>query len=202
MADIEAKLNMSLEDLAKKEKRKEMPDRHHGPDRQRGGGRAGGRAGFGRRGNQQQQQWGNGPYHQQQHQQWSRGPTMQGQQQHGADFQGLMHNPEAAAALQHVRQEQWGPQQQQHWGPSGGTAGFGNNGHRQRPSVFARLGGVQQHDGPRQKQQPQQQQQQQRPAAPPRKAPKVQCRVDESSADVVISHSGHDIIKVGPACCH
>eukprot|EP00775_Hariotina_reticulata_P002956 gene2956-3241_t len=54
-------------------------------------------------------------------------------------------------------------------------------------------GGAQQdQEGPRHQQQPQQQ----RPVAPPRKAPKVQCRVDESSADVVISHNGHDIIKV------
>jgi hypothetical protein len=195
MADnIEAKLNMSLDDLVKKDNK-----RHHKPLYQQRNTHQSARG----NGNQQQSpapgahdgrpfhgQGGRAPYQQQPQQQWG------GQQQ-----------------------QQWGGQQQQ-WGGSGGPQRRQMTQQQQqgaggRSSVFARLGGPAQVEqqpmrghyeqrGPPQRgqqqfpQQQAQQQQQQQPAAPPKPKVKVQCRLDAATGEVVISNNNVDIIKV---CC-
>lgn len=202
MSDVEQKLNMSLDDLAKKERRhppngggsggpqrrgpapppaggpmSNWPWRGQGQQQPRmqpggGGGFAGGRGMGGGHAPQQQQ----GPYHQQQQQ----GPYRQQQQpQRGSVFARLGGGANNAGGQQYMEQQQFQQQQQypQH--------------QRRQP-----------HAGYMQQQQQRHQQppQQQAPKPPPRplKKPKLEC-VEEAPGHASLFHDGLAIVQVTPA---
>lgn len=180
MADnIEQKLNMSLDELAKKERtddRSSFKQRRGGCNQHQGRNGAERRAGQQRPSKQQQpaafypQPM---PYGNQQFPNWGPdGPVQQGWMQGG-----MM------------------PLQQQAW-----QAVHDRQGGYARPSVFTRLSAPQQYPQHRQQragppgQRQQQQPAPQQPAPPPK--PDLHCRLDKQTGMVIIQHSGTDIIQV------
>ncbi|KAF6256550.1 hypothetical protein COO60DRAFT_1528627 [Scenedesmus sp. NREL 46B-D3] len=170
MADnIEAKLNMSLDDLVKKGRQN-----HKHPAQQRDNHQAGSSHG------------------KQQHGAAAAGHN--GRPFRGEGSRASYQQPQQHRAIQ--QHQHWGQQQQQggQWGGRGGPQRRNmqqQQGAGGRSSVFARLG------GPAQAQQHPMQHNQQR--GPPPREIKVQCRLDAATGEVVISHNSSDIIKVDPA---
>lgn len=193
MADgIEQKLNMSLDDLAKQEKKEEY-SKHRRGGFQRQQGRFGA---HGRTAQVQQRQ-----YREQQ------------QQPPASSQPGMSHAATQQGGWAQMQQGWVGgrgfPAEQHGW-----QAVPNGQGRPQRPSVFERLSTLPrqqfefqhpQHAQPYMKQQQPAppRQQQQFPAAaqpvfsqPKVAAPELQCRLDKETGLVIIQHKGNDIVKV------